>query len=414
MTRKILMLFSLFTLALAAASFAPAQTTAPSSSFVDPQAAEKANAHEDELYQQGTQALNDGNFDDAVAKFDQVAKMRGRKADAALYWKAYALKNAGNKGQALATIAELKKNYPQSKYVDDAKALGVELSGSSADPESLSSDEEKLLALNAIMQNDPEKGIAYAEKWIQSNPSSKVKDRVLFILSQSSSDKAQQALLSLAKSSNDVEVQKRAIRSLGMNCSSRNRGALKEIYMSSSSVEIKKAVFQGWLMCGDKEDVLAVAQQEKSPELRKEAIRYLGIMGGHTELRQLYQQQQSGDLEIKEALLQAMGIGGDVQGLIGVAQTEKDPEVRRRAVKSLGIFGGQEGSNALLAIYGSQADLETKREVINALFINGAGKQMVALARKETNPELKRALVQKMSLMSSPEITEYMMEILNK
>jgi outer membrane protein assembly factor BamD (BamD/ComL family) len=412
MTRRILILFSLFTVVLAASSFARAQTTPPSSSFVDPQAAEKANAHEDELYQQGTQALNDGNFDDAVAKFDQVAKMRGRRADAALYWKADALKNAGNKGQALATIAELKKNYPQSKYVHDAKAMEVELSGSSADPESLSGDEEKLLALNAVMQNDPEKGIAYAEKWIQSTNSSKVKDRILFILSQSSSDKAQQALLSIAKTSNDVELQKRAIRNLGMNGSSRNRAALKEIYTSSSNLEVKKAVFQGWLMSGDKEDVLAVAQQEKSPELRKEAIRYLGIMGGRAELRQLY--KQSGDLETKEALLQAMGIGGDVQGMIEVAQTDKDPEIRRRAVRNLGIFGGQEGSNTLLAIYSSQADLETKKEVINALFLNNAAKQMVALARKETNPELKRALVQKMSLMSSPEITEYMMEILNK
>jgi hypothetical protein len=39
---------------------------------------------------------------------------------------------------------------------------------------------------------------------------------------------------------------------------------------------------------------------------------------------------------------------------------------------------------------------------------------MVTLARKETNPELRRELVQKMALMNSPEITEYMMEILNK
>jgi hypothetical protein len=97
-----------------------------------------------------------------------------------------------------------------------------------------------------------------------------------------------------------------------------------------------------------------------------------------------------------------------------MAQTEKDPEIRRRAVRNLGIFGGQEASNTLISIYESQADLETKKEVINALFLNGAAKQMVALARKETNPELKKALIHKMSLMSSPEITEYMMELLNK
>jgi len=83
-------------------------------------------------------------------------------------------------------------------------------------------------------------------------------------------------------------------------------------------------------------------------------------------------------------------------------------------VRNLGVFGGREGSTALVSIYESQTDLETKKEVINALFISGAAKQMVELARKETNPELKKALVQKMALMSSPEITEYMMEILNK
>ncbi len=65
-------------------------------------------------------------------------------------------------------------------------------------------------------------------------------------------------------------------------------------------------------------------------------------------------------------------------------------------------------------VYNSQADLAIKKKVINALFLHGAGKEMVALAKKETNPELKRSLISKMSLMNSPEISDYMMEILNK
>jgi HEAT repeat protein len=157
---------------------------------------------------------------------------------------------------------------------------------------------------------------------------------------------------------------------------------------------------------------LSVAQQEKSPELRKEAIRYLGIMGGRQELRELY--KQTTDTETKDALLQAMGIGGDVQGMTEIAQNDKDPEVRRRAVRNLGVFGGHHASGTLVSIYNSQTDLGTKKEVINALFLSGAAKEMVALARKETDPELKKALIQKMSLMSSPDITEYMLELLNK
>jgi HEAT repeat protein len=410
MKRRIGVVF--FSLVLLPAIAVPLQAQT-GAAFVDPQAAEKANPHEDELYRAGNDALKDDKYDTAVAQFDQVAKMRGRRAAAALYWKAVALKKAGNKTEALATVAELKKDYPQSTYLKDARVLEVEMQGGAASPENVSSDEEKLLALQAVMQNDPEKGLGFAEKWIHSATiSAKVKERLLFILSQSDSEKAAQVMLSIAKDTNDPDLQKRAIRYLGMNGNSRNRAALKEIYLSSSSVTVKKAVFQGWMMCGDKDSVVAVAREEKSPELRKEAIHYLGIMGARSELKQLY--NANDDAATKEALLQAMGVGGDVQGMIEIAQTEKDPEVRRRAVRNLGVFGGHEGSAALVSIYESQSDLETKKEVINALFISGAAKQMVALARKETNPELKKALVQKMALMSSPEITEYMMEILSK
>jgi outer membrane protein assembly factor BamD (BamD/ComL family) len=412
MNSRILVLFSFFAVGFAAAPFARAQTTVPSSSFVDPQAADKANAHEDELYNDGTEALNNGDYDDAAGKFDQVVKLHGRKADAALYWKAYALNKAGNKGQALATIAELRKNYPQSRYLRDAGALEVEVKGASVNPNDLSDEETRLIAINALMNSDPEKAVPLLDKIIHGNYSPKLKEKALFVLSQSNSDKAQQILMSIAKANNDPDLQKRAIRNLGMNRNGRNQAVLKEIYNSSSDPQVKKAVFQGWLMSGDKEDVLSAAQQEKSPELRKEAIRYLGIMGGRAELRQLY--KQSDDVETKGSLLQAMGIGGDVQGMTEIARTDKDPEIRRRAIRNLGVFGGHEATDTLISIYGAETDLEVKKEVINALFLNGAGKQMVVLARKETNPEIKKALIQKMSLMSSPEITEYMMELLNK
>jgi HEAT repeat protein len=385
------------------------------SSFAESQNASEKAREEDEVYEAAQNALNSEEFADAVSGFDAVIKMHGRKADAATYWKAYALNKQGNKGQALTTVAELRKNYPQSRYLRDAGALELEIksaAGHPPNPETVADDELKLLALQSLINSDPERALPILDKVIHGNDSPKVKDRALFVLSQSNSDKAQASLLSIAKAGTDPDLQKRAIRYLGMNGKSRNRAVLKEIYISSSSPEIKKAVFQAWMMCGAKEDVLAVAQQEKSPELRKEAIRYLGIMGGRAELRQLYKQNE--DAEVKDALLQAMGIGGDVQGMAEFAQNDKDPKVRRRAVRNLGIFGGSEGRNTLVTIYNSQGDMETKKEVINALFLNGAAKQMVDLARKETNPELRKAWIQKLSLMSSPEITEYMMEVLNK
>ncbi len=411
MQRTISILFYVL-ISLCCGALAVAQSEPLTSSLFDPQAAAKTNSREDELYNQGTKALNDSNYQEAVRSFDEAAGLRGRKADAALYWKAYALGKVGNKSAALATIADLRKNYPQSKWLKDAGALEAEYKGTAVDPNAVSDEEDKELAIRSLMTADPEQAVPLLDKVIHGNYSPKLKERALFVLSQSGSEKAQQILLSLAKANNDPELQKRAIRYIGMG-GSRNGAILKEIYNGASDRSVKKAVFQAWLMCGCKDEVLKAAQTEKDPGLRREAIRHLGMMGGHTELRQLYQQQGI-DLESKEELLKAMGIGGDAEGLAQIAKTEQDPVVRRLAIRDLGIFGGQAASDTLVTVYGAESNLETKKAVINALFLNGAGRQMVFLARKETNPELKRELTQKMSLMSSPEITDYMMEVLNK
>ncbi|MGC2741766.1 MAG: HEAT repeat domain-containing protein [Candidatus Angelobacter sp.] len=411
MSRKLFsILFLNIIVSFGAASAAAAQQV-PSASLLDPQTAEKANVHEDELYQSAKDALDNGEYDNAIRQFDEVVKIHGRKADGAMYWKAYALNKAGNKAQALTAIGELRKSYPKSNWLRDAGALEQDIRGA-ANPENISDEELKLLAIQSLMNSNPEKAVPLLEKIIMGNYSPKLKDRALFVLSQSDSDKAQQILMGLAKANNQPDLQKRAIRYLGMNGNGRNRAVLKEIYNSSTDVGVKKSVFQAWLMCGCKDDVAALAKTEKNPELRREAIHFLGMMGGRAELLDFY--KNSPDVETREEAVGAMLMCGCAHELAEIVQTEKDPAVLDKAITTLGLVGGDESLAALTKVYNSQADLAIKKKVINALFLHGAGKEMVALARKETNPELKRSLIQKMSMMSSPEISDYMMEILNK
>jgi hypothetical protein len=136
------------------------------------------------------------------------------------------------------------------------------------------------------------------------------------------------------------------------------------------------------------------------------------MMGGRAELLDFY--KNSPDVETRKEAVGAMLMCGCSHELAEIVQTEKDPEVLDKAINTLGLVGGEESLAALTKVYNSQADVATKKKVINALFLRGSGKEMVALARKETNPELKKSLISKMSLMSSPEISDYMMEILNK
>src|SRR5467141_2868424 len=77
-----------------------------------------------ELYDDGRGDLDDDRYDRAAQKFRQLAEMNGPQTDAALYWKAYAENRLGKRDTALATIADMKRRFPQSRWLKDAGAVG--------------------------------------------------------------------------------------------------------------------------------------------------------------------------------------------------------------------------------------------------------------------------------------------------
>ena len=92
-------------------------------------------------------------------------------------------------------------------------------------------------------------------------------------------------------------------------------------------------------------------------------------------------------MEIRKKIIQAMFIGGSADKLAEIARGEKVKELRIAAIKNLGLLGGSRSSQALVSIYESDGDLDVRKSVIKALFIqNRANKELVALARREKNP----------------------------
>src|SRR5439155_14008930 len=125
----------------------------------------------------------------------------------------------------------------------------------------------------------------------------------------------------------------------------------------------------------------------------------------------LYQSETSSD--VKKTIIQAMSVGGNADKLIELARTEKDPALRRVAVRGLGLMGSARSGDAIKAIYQSDASPEIRREAVNALFLQNNWRVMVELARAENDPAMKKALVEKMSVMSkSKEVTDYLLELL--
>jgi hypothetical protein len=314
----------------------------------------------DTLYDRGRRELDSHNWEQAISNFTEVASRAGTHADGALYWKAYAQNKLGRRDEALATIADLRKTYPSSRWLDDAAALEIEVkqsSGSTVAPDSTNDDEIKLLALNGLMQSDPDRAFPYLEKLLKSAASPRLKENTVYVLAQSNSPKAQQELIQIAKGGGNPDLQLYAIRYLG--AANRRQGnnnttqVLFDIYNSSSDPTVKREILNQLSASRDKDHLLEIARNEKNHDLQLEAIRRLGGMGTQ------------------------VGAG-----------------------------------DALVALYAPAQDKDTKREIINVLAGQRNAKALVDLGRKEKDLEMKKYIVERVMSMNTPESKQFLEEIL--
>jgi HEAT repeat protein len=129
-------------------------------------------------------------------------------------------------------------------------------------------------------------------------------------------------------------------------------------------------------------------------------------------LEELYRTESSP--EVREGILQALFLSGDAGKLSEAAQSEKDPKVRRKAIEKLGLMDAEETSQTLQKIYAKETERDLREAVLNAFFLQDNAHALIAVARGEKDPELRKIAVQKLSLMESKEATEFLMEILQK
>ena len=374
--------------------------------------AQKKLERQQELYDDGREDLDDDKYQQAEQNFNDLAQLGGPQTDAALYWKAYAQNRQGKKDTALATIADLKRRYGQSKWKKDAEALEIEVRQSTAhpvNPESQSDEELKTLALQGLMNSDPQRGVQMIEKRLAGTASPKDKAKVLFVLAQNGSPEAREVLVKIAQGQSNPDLQRKAVQYLGIFGGNRAANTLAQIYTSSSDTRVKREVIHSYMISGNREQLFNLAKGEKDESLKRDAIRNLGLVGGLNELQQLYQSEPSS--EIRREILQGFFLAGDSDKMVQAAQGEKDPELRLAAIRNLGLMGK---SDALQGIYAKESDRRAKEEVLNAYFISGNAKALVALAKGEKDGELKKRAVEKLSRMNSKEGNEYLMELLNK
>lgn len=280
------------------------------------------SSSEDALYAQGTKAMDDQRWADAVSAFDRVASGKGKRADAALYWKAYSLNKLGRKEEAAATCGALHGASPSSRWNRECLALEVRIS---VDPEKIAAmareqaemginmsrmnmdmnmnmsefqdgesgvhmrmfkrngeateDDIKILALNSLIRQEPAKALPMLRDILRSDKSSiDMKRQALFVLSRSKQPEAQALLSETAKNSKEPALQREAVQMLALDRGKDAGPALVDIYRGSSDPGVKRAAVNGLFLAHDAGRLVELARAEKDLGLKRDIVSQLALM----------------------------------------------------------------------------------------------------------------------------------------
>jgi hypothetical protein len=271
---------------------------------------------DDDAYTAGTRAMDENRWPDAVSAFEKVIAEKGKRVDAALYWKAYSLNKLGKMPLAIATCDQLKSQFPDSPWNRDCSVISVDVAiDASAMAEQMKlktnkmkldmneihpmvkiaplnlnmngmdngvargSDEDlKMLALNSLMNRDPATALPLLRGILSGNQPLSVKKHALFVLAQSKSPDAESILHDAALGKLDPQLQGQAIQTMAVFQGKRANDTLAEVYRTTTDPKIKRSIISAMFITKDAPRMVEMARNEKDLELKRTIVSELALM----------------------------------------------------------------------------------------------------------------------------------------
>lgn len=221
-----------------------------------------------------------------------------------------------------------------------------------------------------------------------------------------------QTLKQVLETETNPGLRKTAIHGIAMEDDKGAAELLESIYDKATSIEEKKVILESLVMMDDAQDLaLKIVRTETDIELRREAIHMLGVMEATAEMGALYTNLEQ--MELRKLVLESMMIADDIDGLMKVLQSEENQELRSQAIQMLAVSDDRNAAQYLAELYpnGSRAE---KKAVIQSMMIMEDAEALMKLMKTETDPELKREMLQMLTIMDSEEADNYLFEMLEK
>jgi hypothetical protein len=153
--------------------------------------------------------------------------------------------------------------------------------------------------------------------------------------------------------------------------------------------------------------VIQVAKTGPEP-VRVAAVRELGRLGGadiSKELLQVY--AAANGVRVKQEVVNSLGLRHDTNALLSIARSERNGEVLERAFIALGRAGGREHLRMLYA----KAPVEARYAIVRGLVTARDEDGLIRIAQQEKEPRLRIYVRDRLRLMGTPRAKEYLQKV---
>ena len=266
--------------------------------------------------------------------------------------------------------------------------------------------EFKIVVLYALVENDPQKGIATATEWVRPNSGQTPPCRraALRVLGRSGGKTAIPTILGVAQNDPDSKVRQTAISLLGSTNDESVIDPLRDFALNAPQQEINEAAMYALSQHTSPRagTVLAdIALSSKPLPLRTAAIRSIANRAGEPAVDALFKiYDGSSDLQIKKAVISGLGQRrSDRAGekLFEIARGADNVDLRKAAISALGRRGGTTYIDRLMNLYDTEKDETVKDQILNSLAYSSDQKvidKLISIAKNPQTPiERKRRIV---------------------
>lgn len=319
-----------------------------------------------------------------------AADPREARKDEALFWLAHSLNQENDFAAAVEVIRRLEREHPSSAWVKPARSLLIELA------QKLKRDD--VLWWTAVPSPGPGFGPARgpsspkrpapAPRPLAPVPAT---PPVAWVVESWHPDTDQriQALGSLLHSNQALVVD--LLRHIALDDS--NAGAARRavfVLAQSRKPEARSAV---------------VEIAKRGPEaVRVAAVRELGRFDGPEVSQALLHVYSTANTPVKRQVVTSLGERSEAQALLQIAESESDINLRATAITTLGRAGGRA---QLVTLYG-KADRRSKRPIIVGLFTARGDDELIRIAERERDGELRAEALARLRLLGTPKARAYL------